>query len=172
MGTTKQILTLPKQYSSKYNRNLLMYANLITTASMVDKLANCILKNFDLTHIQFNILKILFGAANNNEQVTPGDISKRLMFASSDLTRLLDRLEKKDLITREVDPTNRRKININITEKGELLVLEYMPIMHQATNNFFEAYISENDREIMIKALEVIQKNVSLTNVKCLETMM
>ena len=79
---------------------------------------------------------------------------------SSNTTRLIDKLLLKELVTRNVCPNNRRKIEVSITEKGLQLLLELDPrvIQHEQIfasnletqeltqlNNLLEKYRTLND---------------------------
>jgi DNA-binding MarR family transcriptional regulator len=63
----------------------------------------------DLTPAQYNVLRILRGA---------GEIGERLVTRSPDVTRLIDRLEKRKLVRRKPDATDRRAVRVHITDAG------------------------------------------------------
>ena len=75
-----------------------------------------LLKDRKLSSAHYNILRILRGAGKKG--LPCNAISERLLVKSPDITRLLDRLEKKDLITRERSRTDRRVVNALINTKG------------------------------------------------------
>jgi DNA-binding MarR family transcriptional regulator len=70
----------------------------------------------DLTHVQYNVLRILRGAGPNG--LTAGEVGARLITRSPDVTRLIDRLEKRGLVMRQQDSGDRRAVRICITEAG------------------------------------------------------
>jgi DNA-binding MarR family transcriptional regulator len=70
----------------------------------------------DLTHVQYNVLRILRGAGPGG--LTAGEVGERLITRSPDVTRLIDRLEKRGLVVRKQDPDDRRAVRICITEPG------------------------------------------------------
>ena len=74
------------------------------------------LKGADLTPTQYNVLRILRGAGA--EGATCGQISERMVTKDSDITRLLERLDARGLITRERDGHDRRYITVRITADG------------------------------------------------------
>jgi DNA-binding MarR family transcriptional regulator len=90
--------------------------NLARTAEHVGTRLAGILKRADLTSTQYNALRILRGAGE--EGLTCGEIGGRMVTRESDITRLLDRLDKRGLITRERPETNRRVVVTRITEEG------------------------------------------------------
>lgn len=90
--------------------------NLARTAEHVSTRLAAVLKRDDLTITQYNALRILRGAGE--EGLTCGEIGGRMVTRESDITRLLDRLEKRGLVTRERPETNRRVVVTRITGEG------------------------------------------------------
>src|SRR5271163_2432508 len=78
-----------------------------------------VLKAEDLSSTQYNVLRILRGAS---EGLACGEIGNRMVTRDSDITRLLDRLERRALITRCRESRDRRTVWTRITPSGlELL---------------------------------------------------
>ncbi len=94
--------------------------NVMFTSNWINAHFRDVFKPYDLTPQQYNVLRILRG--KHPKSANPGEIKEVMLDKNPDLTRLCDRLCKLDLITRGVDKTNRRKINIKISDAGlELL---------------------------------------------------
>jgi DNA-binding MarR family transcriptional regulator len=75
-----------------------------------------LLNRYGLTTAQYNVLRILRGAG---EQGACGrEIAGRLIAAEPDITRLLDRMEKRGLISRRRDAQDRRFVTTRITPSG------------------------------------------------------
>jgi DNA-binding MarR family transcriptional regulator len=97
------------------------FLGLQRTASLLLQSLGRELKGHDLTPAQYNTLRILRGAepdALTCGGLTCGDIGERLVSPGPDVTRLLDRLEQRGLITRLRDAEDRRVVRARITEKG------------------------------------------------------
>jgi MarR family transcriptional regulator, organic hydroperoxide resistance regulator len=78
-----------------------------------------VLKTEDLSSTQYNVLRILRGAP---EGLPCGEIGNRMVTRDSDITRLLDRLEKRGLISRCRESKDRRTVWTRITPEAlELL---------------------------------------------------
>ena len=75
-----------------------------------------LLKQFQLTPTQYNMLRILRGAGADG--LTCSEASARMITAEPDVTRLLDRLEGRKLIFRERSKTDRRIVLTRITQQG------------------------------------------------------
>lgn len=90
------------------------------TADQLGVPMNEVLRDASLSTSQYNILRILRGAGD--EGLPCGEISERMVRRDPDLTRLLDRLEARGLVTRARGTQDRRVITATITEEGlELL---------------------------------------------------
>ena len=74
-----------------------------------------ILKNEDLSHTQYNVLRILRGSPDG---LPCGEIANRMITRDPDITRLLDRLEKRGLISRWRETKDRRVVLGRITPNG------------------------------------------------------
>lgn len=80
-----------------------------------------VFKTHDLSPTQYNVLRILRGAP---EGIPCGEIGNRMVTRDSDITRLLDRLEKRSLVTRCRETKNRRTVWTRITPEGLALLKE------------------------------------------------
>jgi DNA-binding MarR family transcriptional regulator len=81
-----------------------------------------LLKSRDLSMAQYNVLRILRGAGP--EGATCGDVSENLIRHDPDVTRLMDRLDKRGLIERARDTKDRRVVRTRITKTGIALLGE------------------------------------------------
>ena len=94
--------------------------NLLYTAGWLQLRQACAFKQFALTSPQFNILRILRG--QHPQPATVALLIERMLDKTSNASRIVDRLEEKQLVTRTVCPSNRRAVDIRITPAGlELL---------------------------------------------------
>lgn len=75
-----------------------------------------LLKGSEITWTQYNALRILRGV--EGDALTCGQIGERMITRDSDVTRLLDRLEKQKLVTRARDENDRRVVKTRITDRG------------------------------------------------------
>jgi MarR family transcriptional regulator, 2-MHQ and catechol-resistance regulon repressor len=75
-----------------------------------------VLRQVNLSSSQYNVLRILRGSAG--EPLPCGEISDRMIRRDPDLTRLLDRLESRGLVTRTRGVDDRRVVRAEITDEG------------------------------------------------------
>ena len=78
--------------------------------------ARVLKESADLTMVQYNVLRILRGAGA--EGLWAGELAERLITRSPDVTRIVDRLEKRGLVRRAADPADRRAVRVHITDEG------------------------------------------------------
>ena len=105
-----------KQTKPFASREEEVYLNIQHTAEALWWGVNETLKRVELTPTQYNVLRILRGAGE--EGASCGEISERLVTKDSDITRLLDRLESRGLISRGRELKDRRRITTRITDDG------------------------------------------------------
>jgi DNA-binding MarR family transcriptional regulator len=86
------------------------------TWALLDHALADLLKGHGLTPTQYNVLRILRGAGDDG--LCRGEIIDRMITKVPDATRLLDRLERAQLISRHRDGIDRRFVSTQITEKG------------------------------------------------------
>lgn len=90
--------------------------NVHRTASALAQGFVPLLKEADVTATQYNVLRILRGAGKDG--LPCGEIAARMITKDSDITRLLDRLEKRGLVGRRRDSDDRRVVLTRITADG------------------------------------------------------
>jgi len=97
-----------------------VYLNLQRTADALARRVAAALKPHGLSLTQYNVLRILRGAGNAG--LACGEIGERMITRDPDVTRLLDRLEKRGLLQRVRDSRDRRVVMARILRPGlELL---------------------------------------------------
>jgi DNA-binding MarR family transcriptional regulator len=92
-----------------------VFLDLLRTSDVLSRRLAYVLKNEDLSSNQYNVLRILRGAP---EGLTCGEIGSRMITRDPDITRLLDRLEKRGLISRCRETKDRRMILTRISPEG------------------------------------------------------
>jgi len=95
------------------------FLDLLRTTDMLSRRPAQALKTEDLSATQYNVLRILRGAP---EGLTCGEIGNRMITRDPDITRLLDRLDKRGLISRRRGAKDRRMVLTRITPEGLALL--------------------------------------------------
>jgi DNA-binding MarR family transcriptional regulator len=96
--------------------------NLLFTAGWLEGKQQEFFKAFGITLQQFNILRILRGQHPN--RISGVEIKSRMLDRNSDISRLLDRLLKKNLIAKHLRPGDKRATDVAITDHGLDLLKE------------------------------------------------
>lgn len=106
-----------EKFESEFQKALV---NILFTGSWLYNVNASFLKGFDSTPEQYNVLRILRGS--HPKPMMLADITCRMIDRSSNATRLVEKLRVKGLVKREICKTNRRQVDISITEKGLALL--------------------------------------------------
>ncbi|ASZ11343.1 MarR family transcriptional regulator [Chitinophaga pendula] len=112
-------LIAQKTFSSEYNKGLI---SLIFVGNWVVSRHQQFFKRFDITMQQFNILRILRG--QHPKAASINTLKERMLDKMSDVSRLVERLRKAELIERKSCEADRRAVDVKITPKGLLLLKE------------------------------------------------
>jgi DNA-binding MarR family transcriptional regulator len=92
-----------------------VFLDLLRTTDMLSRGLVGVLKAEDLSANQYNVLRILRGSPDG---LPCGEIASRMITRDPDITRLLDRLEKRGLISRCRETKDRRMVMARITPDG------------------------------------------------------
>ena len=119
------------------------YAALLSAADGVRASFETVCAPFDITGQQYNVLRILRGA--EPEGLPTLTIAERMIERTPGITRMIDRLEAKGLVAREVRPHDRRRVYCRITKKG----LSLLKLLDDPVGEFNRsAFRALNDAEL------------------------
>jgi DNA-binding MarR family transcriptional regulator len=97
------------------------------------------LEPFGVTGAQFEVLKNL--ARSDNE--TAASLCRALHYDTGSMTRMLDRLQEKGLVSRERDTSDRRLVFLRLTPAGEALIPKIRPALRRALRRHLSGFTSE-----------------------------
>jgi DNA-binding MarR family transcriptional regulator len=97
-----------------------LFVTILKIADSLSQDAEQLLKSAGLTGAQYNVLRILRGAEPDG--LPCRGIGERMISRDPDMTRLLDRMEKREWITRERQKEDRRVVKTRITAEGLTLL--------------------------------------------------
>lgn len=132
----------------------LVFLNLVRTTEVLARAEADLLKSRELSFAQYNVLRILRGA---DEALSCGEISDRMVKRDPDVTRLLDRLVARGLVSRERSAHDRRVVISRITTAGRKLVAELdapLERLHREQS----AHLSEEDLHQLVQLLERLRR--------------
>ena len=124
-----------------------------------------LLKANDLTAAQYNTLRILRGA--EPQGLACSSIADRMISHDPDMTRLLDRMEKRSLITRERQKDDRRVVKARITQEGLDLLRTLDQPVHEMHKRQFQ-HVPGARLKLLIELLDqVLEKDPSARAKSC-----
>lgn len=128
-----------QKFSDNFQR---AYLNIIFTANWMEASMQQQLKQYNITAPQFNVLRILRGQKGN--PMSACAIQERMIHRTSNVTRILEKLVEKNLVTRDSSPNNRRMIDVKLTEEG-LELINSTDDLAKAVNAKLAAVLSDDD---------------------------
>ena len=132
--------------------------NILRTSEVIQQSASQLLKAFDLTPPQYNVLRILRGAGADG--LCCSEIAERMVTRDPDVTRLLDRLNTRNLIARERSEKDRRVVTTRASADGLRLLDEIDPVLYAHHHRQF-ANLSESQLRELIRLLEVVRETAN-----------
>ncbi len=125
--------------------------NLMLSSNLAATQMSEVLKPFDISVPQFNVLRILRG--QQGKPANLNTIQERMVNQMSNTTRLIDKLLEKDLVSRRLCEHNRRKIEVFITDNGMELLKEIDPVI-DAVEAQISGNLNKKDIELLNTLLE------------------
>jgi len=123
---------------------------MVTSSWMLGELAAS-MAPYGVTPSQYNVLRVLRGS--HPKLLTCSDIRNRLLDRTPDVTRLLNRLEKRGYVHRARATTDRRIVEVGISETGRAL-LSQMDGLMDATVDRMTAHLSDAEQRQVCQLLE------------------
>ena len=108
------------------------------------------LKNYPINATEFSVMEFLYSKGEKSIQ----EIRDRILLASGSATYVVDSLEKKGYIMRNVSQKDKRVTYIRLTKEGMKLIYDIFPIHKKNTKRIFEKI---NDKELVILK-EILKK--------------
>lgn len=131
------------------------YFKFVQVANKVEEQIKQPLKSNGLTHAQLNVLHLL--NVYYPKSLNLKDIREKLIVRKPDMSRLIDRLEKKEFIERKICETNRRMVDVRITHLGRQIFKSSNIACKKSVGNFFEDYLEEEEARQLFKLLNKIE---------------
>lgn len=139
-----------KAFDNNYNKVLV---NILFTNGWVSNLLKKELFSFEITMQQYNVLRILRGQYPNHTSVNV--VKARMLDKMSDVSRIIERLVQKELLTRCHSRKDRRVADVLITEKG-LQLLDSVNL-DAVTKSFISKNITDQEAGLLSDLLDKIR---------------
>jgi len=92
------------------------------TGDLIKKRARDFFRSYNITDVQFNVLDLLKNEAQNGGGLTQAKLGKMMVVKRSNVTSILDRMERDGLVERIDVPGDRRYNEVRLTDKGRTVV--------------------------------------------------
>jgi len=128
-----------KVFKDPFNKAVV---NLLFTHSYLVGAQNAMFKPHDISPEQYNVLRILRG--QNGEPTTVSSIQERMLNKMSNASRLVEKLKVKGLVDRTECPSDRRQVDIVITEKG----IKLLDLLESQVENANQTMVKLSEGEV------------------------
>jgi len=131
---------------------------LLRTADRVRREIADRLAPFEVTPQQYNVLRILRGAGS--EGLPTLEIAERMIEDAPGITRLIDRLEAKALVSRERCPTDRRQVTCRVSRAGLKLLADVDRVVTEG-DEVLGDHLSERELDRLLDLLDKIRAGLA-----------
>ena len=129
---------------------------LLKSSSSVQDVVKKDMTKYGVNPTEFSVLELLYNKGDQPIQY----IGKKILLASSSITYVVDKLEKKEFIKRTPSATDRRVTNISISEKGTVFMHATFPQHEKLISNLFDV-LSEEEKTTLITLLKKVGYHAS-----------
>lgn len=139
---------IKEEIKSNFNSNHIMATvNIFYTANWLRDVGAPIYSKHGILSQHYNILRIVRGS--HPKPVSPGYIKDVMLDKGRDLTRLVDKLVKLGYVERSLCESNRRKMEISITESGSKII----DLVEQETQKIYAGYNLSDEEALTLSNL-------------------
>jgi DNA-binding MarR family transcriptional regulator len=136
---------------------------LLRTADVVNRLVDSVIERHGITGQQYNVLRILRGVGDKGLPTL--EIAERMIEQTPGITRLIDRLEAKKLVTRERCATDRRQVFCRISAAGLALLVKLDEPVRAAGDEALHQ-LSKKDIAQLLELLDRTRESTNATMMK------
>jgi DNA-binding MarR family transcriptional regulator len=131
------------------------FRQLIMTGTKAEELVSRLARRYGLTHASLNALAAIEAAG---EPLPAGEISTRMHYTTGTMTGILDTLERKGYVRRIADPSDRRRVLVDITPQAQHLLDDIRTVL-QAGVHALTAF-DDTALRALLETLDAISKGI------------
>jgi MarR family 2-MHQ and catechol resistance regulon transcriptional repressor len=135
---------------------LIVY-NIIRTNAALNPFIDAALRDLHLTGAQMNVLLVLRDAGADGLPLS--EVGRRLVVTKANVTGLMDRLERQELIRRDSDLPDRRVTRACLTERGSELLQRALPERDRVLGDLL-AGLSPDEKTTLIELLTKLRRGL------------
>ncbi|EUJ52484.1 MarR family winged helix-turn-helix transcriptional regulator [Listeria fleischmannii] len=113
------------------------------------------LSDFNITPEQWSVLNVI----QQKQPLTQKELAQLVLKDTPTVNRIIDVLVRKELVSNETDPLDRRKTFINLTSKGEEETTQLRTVVEETCSTLF-SHIQPSDLQIWQQIMKQINKNI------------
>lgn len=140
-------------HSETIGRTLMLFTQ---TARLISKYIDAYF--YQNAHFSFTKFMVLKNLASQNGVMTPTQLAAWTQTELHNITTLVARLKKEDLVITERSNIDKRNVNVLLTEKGRIVLNQAMPVARDLINQIMSS-ITEADAVQFGQMLEVLRDN-------------
>lgn len=134
--------------------------NIYYTASCLKKRADGFFRQFGLTDVQFNLMMLLCYQSDPGEGISQAQLSEMMLVNRANITSLVDRMEKAELVVRTEATDDRRYNIVKLTSQGKRLLAKVEPLYAKQVRDIMAALKETEQRRLTIM-LEKIRASLT-----------
>ena len=134
--------------------------NTYYTASCLKKKAGEFLRPFGITDVQFNLMMLLRHQSSPGDGLSQAQLSEMMLVNRANITSLIDRMERANLVVRTSAPSDRRSNIVKLTSRGKRLLGDIEPLYAKEVKRIM-AVLLEAEQKRLIVMLERVRANIS-----------
>ena len=152
----KEELGLKRGYKIPAHEALL---NIYYTTSILKKRADVFFAEFGLTDVQYNLLALLDHQVGDEGGLSQAQISDMMLVNRANITSLVDRMERADLVKRTAHLNDRRYNIVKLTTKGRKLFEKVEPIYIEKVEQVMNG-LRKTELKVLMTALEKVRSHL------------
>ena len=130
--------------------------NVLWTGTLLKRVARRFFRGTPFSEAEFNLLIVL---RHSKRRLSQNDLSERLLVDKSNVTHLIDRLQKAGLIKRNPVPGDQRRYDISLTAEGKRQIDAIDPIYHEMVEQVMVG-LSEAEYRTMIRLTRKVRQGM------------
>ena len=123
--------------------------NVYYTASQIKKKADEFFREFGLTDVQFNVMMLLALQSGPKGGLSQAELSDMMLVNRANITSLIDRMEKAELVKRTAAPNDRRYNIVKLTAKGKKLFTKVEPLYARQVKDIMTVLKQTEQKELI-----------------------
>ena len=123
--------------------------NIYFTASCLKKRADEFFRGFGLTDVQFNVMMLLRYQSGRGGGLSQAQLSDMMLVNRANVTSLMDRMEKAQLVVRTASPDDRRYNIVKMTAKGTKLFAKVEPLYAKQVQQIMAVFKEAEQKKLI-----------------------